>query len=102
MAARVRANDAAVILCAQKLTSWQLREDLTDLKRDECKSAYGVHSLPIVGCANGPTKGASSYTRQAQLDGQPTTKHREDACQTEQTEGVCSNRVSDAVPTTPR
>lgn len=44
LAARVRANDAAVILCAQKLTSWQLREDLTDLKRDECKSAYGVHS----------------------------------------------------------
>ena len=44
LAAGVRANDAAVILCAQKLTSWQLSEDLTDLKRDECKSAYGVHS----------------------------------------------------------
>jgi hypothetical protein len=44
LAAGVRANDTAVILCAQKLTSWQLREDLTDLKRDECKSAYGIHS----------------------------------------------------------
>ena len=44
LAARVRANDAAVILCAQKLTSWHLREDLTDLKRDECKSAYGIDS----------------------------------------------------------
>ncbi len=43
LAAGERANDAAVILCAQKLTSWQLREDLTDLKRDECKSAYGIH-----------------------------------------------------------
>ena len=44
LAAGVRANDAAVILCAQKLTSWQLREDLTDLKRDDCKSAYGIDS----------------------------------------------------------
>jgi hypothetical protein len=44
LAAGVRANDAVVILCAQKLTSWQLREDLTDLKRDECTSAYGIHS----------------------------------------------------------
>jgi hypothetical protein len=30
--------------CARKLTSWQPREDLTDLKRDECKSAHGIHS----------------------------------------------------------
>ena len=44
LAAGVRANDAAVILHAQKLTSWQLREDLTDLKRDDCKSAYGIDS----------------------------------------------------------
>jgi len=44
LAAGVRANDAAVILRAQKLTSWQLREDLTDLKRDDCKSAYGIDS----------------------------------------------------------
>jgi hypothetical protein len=42
-----------------------------------------------------------SFARRAKLDGQPTTKHRKDVCQTEQTEGVCSNRVSDAVPTTP-
>jgi hypothetical protein len=41
----VRANDAAVILCAQKLTTCLLREDLTDLKRDECKSTYGIHSV---------------------------------------------------------
>ncbi len=44
LAAGVRANDAAVILNAQKLASWQLREDLTDLKRDDCKSAYGIDS----------------------------------------------------------
>jgi len=51
LAAGVRANDAVVILCAQKLTSWQLREDLTDLKRDECISlrySLGPHELPMV------------------------------------------------------
>ena len=44
LAAGVRANEAVVILRAQELTSWQLREDLTDLKRDDCKSAYGIGS----------------------------------------------------------
>ncbi len=33
--------------------------------------SLGPHELSIVGCANGLTKGASSFFRRAQLDGQP-------------------------------
>ena len=105
LAAGVRANDAAVILGAQKLTSWQLREDLTNLKRDECKSAYGIHSgrtsyrLLAVQTVLLKRHRRSPDERNWTASQQPNIV---DVCQTEQTEGVCSNRVSDAVPTTPR